>query len=149
MPSEKGGLAIYVCDVTRRALPPPARDSITGPADVFRLLKRRFGRREREHFVVLLLDARNGVLGIETVSVGTVNASLVHPREVFRPAIRENACALILAHNHPSGDPTPSEDDVAVTRRLVTVGETHGINVLDHVVICRKEYASFRERRLL
>jgi DNA repair protein RadC len=140
---------VYVYDVTRRVVPPTTRDSITGPADVFRILKRRLGRREREHFVVLLLDARNGVLGIETVSVGTVNASLVHPREVFRPAIRENAVALILAHNHPSGAPEPSDDDIKITQRLVTVGETHGIAIVDHIVICRHEYASFRERRLL
>jgi DNA repair protein RadC len=139
---------VYVFDENRKARPQAVRAAITGPADVFKLLKRRLGRREREHFVVLLLDARNGVLGIETVSIGTVNASLVHPREVFRPAIRENAVALILAHNHPSGDVTPSEDDVAITRRLVAVGETHGIAILDHVV-CRREYASFRERRLL
>jgi DNA repair protein RadC len=140
---------VYVYDVTRRTYACTHRDSITGPADVFKLLKRRLGRREKEHFLVLLLDARSCVLGIETVSVGTVNASLVHPREVFRPAIRENACSLILAHNHPSGDPTPSEDDVAITRRLVAVGETHGIAILDHIVICSRDYASFRERKLL
>ena len=140
---------MYVCDLTRKALPASGREAIGSPADVYRMLKRRLGRRQREHFLALLLDARNGVLGIETVSIGTLNAALVHPREVFRPAILQCAAALLLAHNHPSGDPTPSEEDVAITRRLASVGELHGIAVLDHVVVCAGAYVSFRERKLL
>ena len=140
---------MYVCDLTKREYRSKPHPSITGPADVFHLVKRRLAARTQEHFLILLLNARHAVLGIETISVGTLNASIVHPREVFRAAVLGNAASLILCHNHPSGDPTPSDDDVAITRRLVQVGELHGIPILDHVVVTKKTYASFGELRLL
>ena len=139
----------YVLDFTRVSTPGRQRKAITGPADVWQLLKRRIAKREKENFVLVLLDARHAVIGTEIISVGTLNASLVHPREVFRPAIIGNAASIILAHNHPSGSSTPSDDDVAVTRRLVQVGEMHGIPVLDHIIVCQSSYSSFREGRLL
>jgi len=89
----------------------------------------------RESFIALMLDTRHSPIGVVTVSVGSLNASIVHPREVFRPAIIAGACALILAHNHPSGVTTPSEDDIEITRRLCKVGELVGIEVLDHVIL--------------
>ena len=94
-----------------------------------------FAPLDREHFVVLVLDGKNRVLGFNVVSVGSLTAALVHPREVFKAAILSNAAALILAHNHPSGDPTPSAEDRALTVRLRQCGELVGIRVLDHVVI--------------
>lgn len=109
----------------------------------------RLQARAREQFVALLLDARNRVLREEQVSVGTLTASLVHPREVFAAAIREGAASVILLHNHPSGDPEPSADDEAVTRRLVAVGELVGIPVLDHLVLGRGRYVSMLERGLV
>jgi DNA repair protein RadC len=90
---------------------------------------------DREHFTVVLLDARNRVVGVNTVSIGTLTASLVHPREVFKPAILANAAAIIVAHNHPSGDPEPSNEDVAITQRLGEAGALLGIRLLDHLVL--------------
>ncbi len=100
----------------------------------------------REHFVAFYLDARNRVLSRETISVGTLSASIVHPREVFAPAIERRAACIIIAHNHPSGDPEPSDDDVALTRRLVQAGVLLGIEILDHVVIGHGAYVSLKSR---
>ena len=94
-----------------------------------------FAPLDREHFVALVLDGKNRILGFNVVSVGSLTAALVHPREVFKAAILSNAAALVLVHNHPSGDPTPSAEDRAITERLRQVGELVGIRVLDHVVI--------------
>ena len=96
--------------------------------------------------MVLLLDGRNCVMRQSRISQGTLNASLVHPREVFRCAVREAAAALVLVHNHPSGDPTPSREDLEITDRLVEAGRVLGIRVLDHVVIAEGRFYSFRER---
>jgi len=99
---------------------------------------------KKEHFIVLCLNARNQVIAQETVSIGSVNASLVHPREVFQPAVARSAASVVLAHNHPSGDCTPSDDDFRLTKRLVRAGEILGIPVLDHVIISRKGFRSIR-----
>jgi len=104
---------------------------------------------KKENFVVLYLDARNRLILKETVSIGTINASLVHPREVFEPAIRELAVAVILVHNHPSGDPTPSEDDINLTKRLIEAGKILGIEVVDHIIFTKGRYFSFKERNLI
>src|SRR5262249_50004441 len=90
---------------------------------------------DREHFVVLLLNSKNRLIGINTVSIGSLTSSLVHPREVFKPAILANAAAIIVAHNHPSGEPTPSQDDVEITKRLHAAAELLGIRLLDHIVL--------------
>jgi DNA repair protein RadC len=99
-----------------------------------------------EQFHILLLDARHRVLRSVLTSQGTLTASLVHPREVFRPALREGAAALVLVHNHPSGDPTPSLEDREITRRLARAGVLLGIPVLDHVIVADRGYASLREQ---
>jgi DNA repair protein RadC len=101
-----------------------------------------------ERFLVVLLDGRHRLMRHEMVSQGTLTASLVHPREVFRPALRESAAALVLVHNHPSGDPAPSSEDREVTARLVRAGELLGIPVLDHVVVAERGYTSLREQGL-
>jgi len=95
------------------------------------------------------LNSRNQVLRREIISIGSLNASIVHPREVFIPALAVSAASLILAHNHPSGDPSPSEEDLAITRRIAESGRLLGIELLDHVVVAREAYTSFKERRLL
>jgi DNA repair protein RadC len=100
---------------------------------------------EREAFMVLALDARHGVIGFQVVSIGTLNSASVHPREVFRFAIGAGAAAVILAHNHPSGDHTPSHQDRAITERLTKAGELLGINVLDHLVVGGASYFSFSD----
>jgi len=121
---------------------------VRGPETVFDLC-RDIRAANREHFVGFYLNSRNQVLRREVISIGSLNASIVHPREVYQPAIAVSAASLILAHNHPSGDPTPSEEDLAITRRLVEAGRILGIDILDHVVVCREAYASFKERKLL
>ena len=103
----------------------------------------------KEHFLCLYLNARNQVIHKETVSIGSLSASIVHPREVFRVAIQQLAASVILAHNHPSGDVSPSGDDIALTKRLVEAGNIMGIEVLDHIIIAPQEYMSFRERGLI
>jgi DNA repair protein RadC len=104
---------------------------------------------DREHLKVILLNIRNQVLDVVTVSVGTLSASLAHPRECFKEAIRQSAAAVIFVHNHPSGDPTPSPEDIALTRQLVDAGRLLGIEVLDHLVIGDGTFVSLRERGLL
>jgi len=120
--------------------------AIRSPADVYHHFHPQLRDASQEHFLVILLDARQRVLRTEIVSQGTLTASLVHPREVFRPALRDAAAALVLVHNHPSGDPTPSAEDREVTARLASAGEILGVRVLDHIVVAERGYSSFRER---
>ncbi len=121
---------------------------VRGPESVYELT-RDIRAMNREHFVGFYLNSRNQVLRREIISIGSLNASIVHPREVFLPAVAMSAASVVLAHNHPSGDPTPSEEDLAITRRLLEAGRILGIDLLDHVVVARDSYASFKERRLL
>lgn len=104
---------------------------------------------EREHFVILMLNTKNKVKKRETISVGSLNATVVHPREVFRAAILHNSASIICVHNHPSGDPTPSPEDIQVAKRLTETGELIGIPVLDHMVIGADGYISLQERGLV
>ncbi len=113
----------------------PLRSVIKSPRDVFLYAKPLVAGLLKEHFLVLFLDCKNNVLKHEVVSVGTLDASLVHPREVFRSAIKEGCASIILVHNHPSGDCNPSKEDLDVTERLVDAGKLIGISVLDHVII--------------
>lgn len=108
---------------------------IRNAKDVYNLISDDLLRKKQEHFYTLLLNSRNEIIKKELVSIGILNASLIHPREVFKPAIRESANAIILVHNHPSGDPNASEEDIAVTKELVNAGEILGIKVLDHVIV--------------
>ncbi|MBB3109898.1 DNA repair protein RadC [Paenibacillus phyllosphaerae] len=104
---------------------------------------------KKEHFVCLFLNTKNHVIGKETLSIGTLNASLVHPREVFRAAIKCSSASIICLHNHPSGDPSPSPEDIALTRRLQEAGELMGIDILDHVVIGDNRFVSLKEQGLM
>ena len=119
--------------------------AIRGAEDVYRHFYGRLRDAERELFLGLLLDGRHRVLREVVISQGTLTASLVHPREVFQAAVRESAAALVLVHNHPSGDPAPSSEDRGVTQRLEHVGEILGIRVLDHVIVAEQGYYSFQE----
>ncbi|RPF49482.1 DNA repair protein RadC [Thermodesulfitimonas autotrophica] len=125
------------------------RPQILKPEDAARLVMEDMRRLDREEFRVILLDTRNRVIQVETVAVGTLNSSRVEPREVFKSAVRSSAATIILVHNHPSGDPTPSRDDVALTKRLIQAGELLGIEVLDHVVIGDGKFVSLKAERLI
>jgi DNA repair protein RadC len=121
-------------------------ERIGSPEDVHRHFHARLRDAPAEEFHIVLLDARHRILRSVLTSQGTLTASLVHPREVFRPALREAAAALVLVHNHPSGDPTPSTEDREITRRLARAGALLGIPVLDHVIVADRGYASLREQ---
>lgn len=140
---------MYVRELTTRKYRGKQSVEIKGPEDVFLFLKGRFQNLDREHFLIVLLSARNTVIGIETVSVGSLNASIVHPREVFKPAIEQSAASILLAHNHPSGMTDPSDDDLALTRRLVQVGELVGITVLDHMICGDNGFTSLKQQGLM
>ena len=104
---------------------------------------------KKEHFVVLYLNARNQLIYKETISIGTLNTSLVHPREIFEPALRNLASQIIIAHNHPSGDLSPSEEDIKVTKRLFGAGELLGIEVLDHLIITNNSHVSLKDKGIV
>ena len=125
------------------------RTIVHGPADAASYVMPRFRFERREHFAVLLLNAKNHILALKTVSVGTLTSSVVHPREVFQAAIEQAAAAVILVHNHPSGDPAPSGEDLAVTRRMVEAGEIMDIPVLDHVIVGYDKFISLKEEGMI
>ena len=104
---------------------------------------------QKEHFRIIILDTKNQIIVTEEISVGTLNASIVHPRDVFNIAIKRNASSIILIHNHPSGDPTPSKEDKNITKRLIETGRITGIEVLDHIIIGDNKFLSFRHENLM
>ncbi len=121
---------------------------IKDPQAVVKVVRAGIKDKAKEHFKLVLLNTRNKVIGVSTISVGTLNASLVHPREVFREAVVRSAASVILAHNHPSDDLEPSEEDLKITRRLVEAGRIMGIEVLDHIIITRRDFVSLKGKGL-
>lgn len=138
-------------EMGRRAFESTRTEKVTirSPSDVARLLMSEMRYLDREHLKAVLLNTRNMVLDVVTISVGTLNASLAHPRECFKEAIRQSAAAVIFVHNHPSGDPSPSPEDISLTRQLVEAGKLLGIEVLDHVIIGDGTFVSLKERGLM
>lgn len=132
------------------AIPAPAA-RLRSAAQGAELLRQYLGAADREHFVVILLDRKNAPIGINTVSIGSLTASVVHMRETFKAAILANAAAILCGHNHPSGDPEPSREDRALTKRLVDAGKLLGIAVVDHIIVGdgTTAYFSFADQRLL
>lgn len=122
--------------------------SLNSPSEIASYVKAKIGNEKQEHFIIMFFNTRNELITSD-ISVGTINASLVHPREVFNEAISQHASHIVVAHNHPSGDPTPSDEDIITTRRLVEAGKIIGINLVDHLVVSINGHASFRELRLL
>jgi DNA repair protein RadC len=116
------------------------------PEDAAEILTEQLRYLQKEHFVCLFLNTKNHVIGQETLSMGSLNASIVHPREVFRAAIKCSSASIICAHNHPSGDPTPSPEDISLTSRLLQAGEIIGIDVLDHLIIGDSSFVSLKEK---
>jgi DNA repair protein RadC len=118
---------------------------VKSPEDAYKLLKKFLVEVDREYFVVVCLDTKNQPTAINVCHIGSLNASIVHPREVLKPAILSNSASILVAHNHPSNDPTPSQEDITVTKRLVEAGEIIGIKVLDHLVVCADKFISLKE----
>lgn len=122
---------------------------INSPQDAAQLVLRELSLADKEHFMIIMLNTKHRVIAKKTISIGHLHASLVHPREMFKEAIRRSSAAVILVHNHPSGDLTPSKDDLTTTERLKDAGKVLGIDVLDHIIIGDNRYLSFREQGLL
>ncbi len=143
----KAAQILAAVELGRRTLSrtPGDRVQFDGPEDVAAYLMPQYGSRSVEHFGIVLLDTKHRVLRTRVLSVGTLDASLVHPREVFREATLGGAAAIVLFHNHPSGDPAPSGDDVALTTRLVRAGDLMGVDVIDHIIVADACYCSFKE----
>lgn len=145
--ARKAQLLMASIELAKRlySAPPDLSRSIKGPQDVADLVMGEMQYLDREHFRALLLNSKNRVIRVETISVGTLNTSMVHPRELFKTAIKHSAAGIILVHNHPSGDPTPSAQDIDITKRLIDAGKLLGIEVLDHVIIGNNSFRSFKE----
>jgi DNA repair protein RadC len=127
---------------------PEERYTVKSPEDAARLLMLEIGALEQEHLTAIILNTKNQVLKVHPIYVGSLNSASVRVGELFREAIRINAAAIIVAHNHPSGDPTPSPEDVSVTRQMVEAGKLLNVDVLDHLVICQARWVSLKERGL-
>jgi len=121
---------------------------IQSPQDAYQLLKP-ISKYQKEHFISLYLNARNQLIHQETISIGSLNTNIVHPREVFEPAITKHAVSIIIAHNHPSGSTEPSEEDLQITKRLMKSGKLLGIEIVDHLIIAGRRFLSFKEKRLI
>ena len=140
---------IVACfEIGKRYLKDKKRSIILTPEEVWKEL-REFRSSKKEHFIALFLDSRNQTIRREVISIGTINASLVHPREVFEPAIKFSAASIIIAHNHPSNQTDPSENDIDVTKKLISAGKLLDIRVLDHVIVTEGSWFSFKEKKLL
>lgn len=141
--------SVYSREVIREDMPLYlATERFTSPLQVFEMFKD-LVLETKEHFLCLHLDGKNRIVCLDRVSVGSLNQSIVHPREVFKSACSISAAGIILVHNHPTGDPNPSQEDITITRRLKEAGELIGIPVLDHIIIGDGQYVSFVERELL
>lgn len=122
---------------------------VTSPEDAFKLIRAKLEDTSIENFYVLSFDVRNKLIGIDRISKGTVSASLVHPRETFKSAIRRHAAQIMIAHNHPSGDIEPSEDDIKITKRISEAGKIMGIELMDHIIVTKNDFYSFKHNGLI
>ncbi len=134
-----------VFELQKRTQTDRTKTIIKSAKDVYEYCKPKIGDKLKEYFMILLLDTKNKIIKDETISIGTLNSSIIHPREVFKTAIKESANSIILVHNHPSGDPEPSQEDEEITKELTKAGELIGIKVLDHVIIGKDEWYSFKD----
>jgi DNA repair protein RadC len=123
------------------------KERITCAREVYELLAPSLGHEKKEHLAAVFLDVRHHIIKHETIFVGSLDTTVIHPREIFKQAIRYSSSAVIIAHNHPSGDPSPSPEDISVTKQLVNAGKIVGINLIDHIIITANDYVSLREQR--
>nr|WP_304413184.1 DNA repair protein RadC [Paucisalibacillus sp. EB02] len=149
--SAKGVLILSALELGKRLsqYKPNERYVIRSPEDGADYVMEELRNLNQEHFVVLFLNTKNQIIHRQTIFIGSLNASIVHPREVFREAVKRSAASIIVAHNHPSGDPTPSQEDIHVTRRLAESGKMIGIELLDHLVIGDRNFVSLKEKGYL
>ncbi|MFD1038623.1 DNA repair protein RadC [Virgibacillus byunsanensis] len=147
----KGVLVLSAIELGKRMnqYKPNDRYIIRSPEDGAEYIMEEMRNLNQEHFVVLFLNTKNQIIHRQTIFIGSLNASIVHPREVYREAVKRSAASIICAHNHPSGDPTPSQEDIHVTRRLVESGKMIGIELLDHLVIGDRKFVSLKEKGYL
>lgn len=122
---------------------------ISHPKDIFELLKNEVATKKKEYFKLICLNTRNQIIAIENISIGTLNSALAHPREIFYSAIKNLANSIIVVHNHPSGDPSPSTQDIEITKKLQKAGDLLGIELTDHIIITKDNYFSFKQKGLL
>jgi DNA repair protein RadC len=127
-------------------MPKLANEVIRQPQDVYELMRDEIGFAQKEFFYCLLLNTKNRVISKELISIGSLNSAIVHPREVFKIAIKRSSASIIAIHNHPSGDPTPSPEDIELTKRLVSAGSIIGVECLDHVIITGNNFVSLKEK---
>ena len=123
--------------------------NIGSPKDVYKIVSEYLDGVDREHLVLLTLDTKNKITSISTICIGSLNASVVHPREVFKEAIQRGSASIIVCHNHPSGDPNPSKEDINITLRLKECGKIMGIELLDHIIIGNNKYVSLKEKGII
>lgn len=136
---------LTVSEIQKRNYSEKKPAKITSAKDVYNLLKNKLKNEKKEHFYIVLLDTKNKIIKTKEISIGILDASIIHPREIFSEAIKALASRIILVHNHPSGDPTPSNEDIEITKKLIDVGELVGIEILDHVIIGNERYYSYEE----
>ena len=123
--------------------------SVKSHQDVIKLVRQKLKDKKKEHFLILCLDTRNNLIKISNISTGTLDANLVHPREVFKEAIQSLSSSIILVHNHPSGNPEPSDADIDITKRILETGKAVGIDILDHIIIANNRFFSFKEKGIV
>ena len=149
---EKKALKVEaIGELVRRISSMQARkvETIHGPEDVAHVLMPRVKHEQKEHFMLMCLNTKNHVIAVSDISIGSISASIVHPREVFKEALARSAAAIIIAHNHPSGDPSPSREDINVTQRLAKAGKVMDIPLLDHIVLGDNRFVSLKEKGVM
>ena len=145
----RGGISIVRIQMIREGIFPYSQKPVRNSSDAAKIFQSYLAGADREYFVILLLDAKHRVNALNVVSVGSLTCAIVQAREVFKPAVISNAASVILSHNHPSNDVSPSPEDIALTKRLVQAGEVLGIKVLDHIIIGEGRYMSFADRGMI
>ena len=149
--TKKADKLYVIKEVIRRIMEEAPNNTpvIQGPEEVSKFFIPKLLHQTKEHFMLALLNTKNRIIASPTISIGSLSASVVHPREIFREAIKYPCAAIILIHNHPSGDPNPSREDIAVTERLVKAGKIMDIPILDHIIIAQQNYLSMKEKELI
>ena len=142
-------ITVVRIQMVREGTFPYSPNAVSQSSDAAKIIQTYLAGADREYFVLLLLDGKHRVNALNVVTIGSLTAALVHPREVFKPAILANAASVIVGHNHPSGDPEPSREDLALTERLVKAGELMGIRVLDHLIVGEDRFVSLADRGII